>query len=111
MAKVTGPLMSLDASGTVADTITFSKWKGANYVRLTVIPNNPQTASQVSQRDTLTAGVSTWRNGVSCNATSKASWDACASGLGMSGFNRFTKKFINTNSQHEAPWVVPQPSQ
>lgn len=110
MAKVTGPLFSLSASGTLADTITFSMWKGTPYVRLTVIPNNPQTASQQSQRSTMTAGVSTWKHGVSCNATSKNSWGACASGTGMSGFNRFTGKFIDTNSQHVAPWTVPQPS-
>jgi hypothetical protein len=43
MAKVTGPLMSLDASGTVGKTATFSKWKGQNYVRLRVTPLNPQS--------------------------------------------------------------------
>lgn len=53
MAKVTGPLMSLDASGTVAETITFSKWKGRNYVRQRVIPSNPQTADQLEGRSIL----------------------------------------------------------
>ena len=53
MAKVTGPLMSLDASGTVAKTATFSKWKGRNYVRQRVIPLNPQAAGQVSTRGFL----------------------------------------------------------
>jgi hypothetical protein len=43
MAKVTGPLMSLDASGTVGKTTTFSKWKGRNYVRLRVTPLNPRS--------------------------------------------------------------------
>jgi hypothetical protein len=46
MAKVTAPLMSLDASGTVAKTAVFSKWKGRNYVRLHVTPMNPNTTSQ-----------------------------------------------------------------
>jgi hypothetical protein len=53
MAKVTGPLMSLDASGTVGKTTTFSKWKGRNYVRLRVIPQNPQSADQVDTRGFL----------------------------------------------------------
>ena len=53
MAKVTGPLMSLDASGTVAKTTTFSKWKGRNYVRHRVIPRNPQSAGQVATRGYL----------------------------------------------------------
>ena len=53
MAKVTGPLMSLDASGTVANTTTFSKWKGRNYVRLRVIPQNPQSVAQQAVRSAL----------------------------------------------------------
>lgn len=53
MAKVTGPLMSLDASGSVAKTITFSKWKGRNYVRQLTIPANPQTGDQQAVRTKL----------------------------------------------------------
>lgn len=55
MAKVTGPLMSLDASGTVGKTATFSKWKGRNYVRLRVTPQNPQTEEQATSRTYLGA--------------------------------------------------------
>lgn len=50
MALVTAPLMSLDASGTLAKTVTFSKWKGRNYVRQTVKPHNPRTAAQTGMR-------------------------------------------------------------
>jgi hypothetical protein len=46
MAKITGPLMSLDASGTIGKTVVFSKWKGQNYTRLRVTPKNPQKDSQ-----------------------------------------------------------------
>ncbi len=50
MAKVTAPLMSMDASGTVGGAIVFSKWKGRNYVRTHVTPSNPQTAAQTAVR-------------------------------------------------------------
>lgn len=50
MAKVKGPLMSLSASGTVADTVTFDK---RGFVRQRVIPANPQTAAQGNQRQVL----------------------------------------------------------
>lgn len=50
MAKVTGPLLSFDASGSVGSTATFSKWKGRNYTRLRVIPKNPQSDSQAEVR-------------------------------------------------------------
>lgn len=55
MAKVSGPLMSLSASGSIADTITFSIWKGRPYVRELVIPSNPQTAGQAAVRSILGA--------------------------------------------------------
>lgn len=110
MTRVTGPLFSLTASGTIGDIITYSRWKGLPYVRTRVIPNNPQTASQVSVRDTLTAGVSSWRDVASTPAASKLSWDYYASGTGMSGFNRYIKQFVETNTQYEAPWTQPDPN-
>ncbi len=52
MAKVKGPLMSLEASGTVGDTITFDK---RGFVRQRVIPANPQTDLQGNTRQRLLA--------------------------------------------------------
>jgi len=53
MAKVSAPFLSLDASGTVAGTLTASKWKGRNYMRLRIIPANPNTADQQAVRSIL----------------------------------------------------------
>lgn len=53
MAKVSAPFLSLDASGTVASTLTASKWKGRNYMRLRIIPANPQTSGQQTVRSIL----------------------------------------------------------
>jgi len=50
MAKVTGPLMSMGASGKLANSIVFFPWKGRNVVREYLIPANPQSASQGNQR-------------------------------------------------------------
>lgn len=50
MAKVTGPLMSMTASGKIGDAIVFAAWKGVAYVRQFVIPANPQSTSQGDQR-------------------------------------------------------------
>lgn len=50
MAKVTGPLMSMTASGKLADSVVFSVWKGVAYVRQYVIPANPQSEGQGDQR-------------------------------------------------------------
>ena len=53
MAKTTGPLFSLEASGTIGNTITYSRWKGRPYVRCRVIPLNPMTADQVKVRNAM----------------------------------------------------------
>ncbi|MBA7535020.1 hypothetical protein ES705_27270 [subsurface metagenome] len=54
MAKLKGPLMSLGASGSIAHTLVFFPWKGINAVREYVIPSNPKTTLQTTQRGLLT---------------------------------------------------------
>ena len=93
MAKVDGPLLSLDASGTIANTLTFSKWKGINYVRQKVNPSNPQTAAQTTQRTIFADAVALWQTK---DAATKTSWNDRAKALGynMSGFNLFVQQYI-----------------
>lgn len=50
MAKVTGPLMSMSASGKLADSIVFFSWKGTNVVRQWLKPANPQSEDQGDRR-------------------------------------------------------------
>lgn len=50
MAKVTGPLMSMSASGKIADSIVFFSLRGANVVRQWLKPANPMKPSQGDQR-------------------------------------------------------------
>ena len=60
MARVTGPLMSLDASGSIGKAITFAKWRGRNYVRRLVVPSNPKSALQVAMRASLRFITQSW---------------------------------------------------
>lgn len=50
MAKVTGPLYSMSASGKIANAMVFFGWKGLNVVRQWVVPANPQSADQGDAR-------------------------------------------------------------
>ena len=50
MAKCTGPLYSLSASGKLADAMVYFNWKGINVVREWLKPSNPQSATQGNQR-------------------------------------------------------------
>lgn len=51
MAKVSGPLMSMDASGGFGGTLVFGKWKGRPVVRQLVRPANPRSADQEEARN------------------------------------------------------------
>lgn len=51
MAKVTGPLMSMEASGAFGGALVFGKWKGRPTVRQLVIPANPKSINQTAARN------------------------------------------------------------
>lgn len=53
MAKTTGPLFSMDASGKFGGALVFGKWKGRNTVRQLVTPSNPQSAGQEASRNAM----------------------------------------------------------
>lgn len=53
MAILKAPLFSLGASQQLGKALVFFGWKGLNVVREYVIPSNPKTAKQVTQRGYL----------------------------------------------------------
>ena len=88
MARVTGPLMSYDASGTVASSITFARWKGRAYVRRWAKPSNPQSALQIYNRSLMKFLSQAW---ASIGAVAKATWDTLADAGKFSAFNACIK--------------------
>jgi len=50
MAKVKAPLMSFDARGQIAKSLVYLGWKGLKTVRQYVIPANPKSSDQQTQR-------------------------------------------------------------
>ena len=54
MAKLKAPLLSLGASQQLGKTLVFFPWKGLDVVREYVIPANPKTAAQQTQRGYMT---------------------------------------------------------
>lgn len=57
MAKLKAPLLSLGASGAIGKSLVYFSWKGLDCVREYVVPANPKTAGQNTQRGYLTAAV------------------------------------------------------
>lgn len=88
MARVTGPLMSFDASGTIAGSIVFAKWRGRNYVRRHAVPANPRSQAQLCARAIMGFLANDWKN---LTDEIKATWAAGADALKISPFNYFAK--------------------
>lgn len=57
MAKLKAPLLSFGASGAIAKAVVYFPWKGLNCAREYVIPANPKTTAQNTQRGYLTDAV------------------------------------------------------
>jgi hypothetical protein len=92
MVKLTGPMMSIDASGTFADTLTFSKWKGRNYARQRVIPENPKSAMQLGVRAMMRFLATEWTNLI---AGEQDDYDAEAATRNISAYNAYISQNLN----------------
>lgn len=57
MAKLKAPLLSLGASQQIGKSLVFYPWKGLDVVREYVIPSNPKTSGQTTQRGYMTEAV------------------------------------------------------
>ena len=92
MAKVKGPLFSLSASGQIAKTLVYGDWKGIDVVRKYVIPANPNTSGQQTQRGYFGAAVEDWHTD-GFTAIDVAAWNlyALALKVAQSGFNVLVK--------------------
>lgn len=96
MAKLKGPVFSLDARGNIGKTLVFLGWKGLKTVRSYVVPANPRSTGQVTQRNLFTAGVNQWHS-TDLTGADKIAWDVYANVLAriMSGFNAFVRQYVN----------------
>lgn len=96
MAKLIAPLFSFSARGQLAKTLVYSGWKGIDDVRSYVVPANPQSADQQTQRSYFTDGVDQWHD-VGLTADDVTAWNRYSSTLPrpQSGFNAFVAAVIN----------------
>lgn len=106
MAKLRGPLMSIDARGKFADAIVYGGWKGISWARVQFTPQNPQTALQDAIRLIFSQGVNGWQEKLTAD---KLLWDVAVTpkGLTMSGFNYFMSEYIKAMRAGTVPPVNP----
>lgn len=95
LAKLIMPCASAEARGQLAKMLVFFPWKGLNVVRGYVIPSNPNTAAQQSQRTKFTNAVDEF-HATPLTALDLTAWNLFATIFAqiMSGFNTFVKKHV-----------------
>jgi len=109
MVKVHAPALSLDASGSIAGAMVFSKWKGRNYVRELVIPANPRSGAQTGVRSMFKFLAQEWAG---LSAGEKASWQDRADDLVASTFNGYMSynqrrwRNFETPTQEDPPALI-----
>ena len=86
MAKVTAPLLSMGASGQIGKSMVLGNWRGVKYARQHVVPANPQTVAQQTNRTSFAQLREMWKL---APAVLRAPWDAFASGRKFTGMNAF----------------------
>lgn len=92
MAKITAPLLSFGASGTLGKVMTFASWRGTPYARRHVIPANPQSTAQTLTRDIFANMNTRWKQG---GPLMRAPWDRFAVGQKFVGRNSYMGKNLN----------------
>lgn len=92
MPKVKGPMLSLAASGTFRNLITFVTTASGALCRSPPQDTRPPTAAQTTHRAKLANAVTTWNL---LSTAIKADWQACGVTFGMSGYNLFWREYVN----------------
>ncbi len=105
MARLKNPLMSLDASGTIAGQITTQVWKGRAYFRKK--PSGKPTLS-INQRYART--MMSFLNGEWARIPlAHPSWTGLATASNFTNFNAFIQHNLNGWQQTTTPTVEPSP--
>lgn len=96
MAKVTLPLGSFGARGQLGKAFVYFPWKGIHCVRSFVIPANPNTADQQTQRGHFSDAVDSYHaaNYNAIDITALRLWASKAAKV-MTYFNRIVKEFVD----------------
>ena len=109
MARVTGPFLSIDASGTAYHILTASIWKGRNYMRGFFRPTNPKTVAQKAVRQALADAVASWQG---LYAGVQDQWNVAARDVypPISGFNYYVMQYSLQSGPPTIPPIAPRKS-
>lgn len=101
MAKISGPLFSFGASGTVGNMLTFNQSLSRPVARRKPSGYAPATPAQAIQRDAMSAAAVAWR---ALSTPTRAEWIALTNGRANTAFSKF---FLEWTAQASTPGVPP----
>lgn len=88
MVKLTGPSISLDASGSIGDSLTFSTSKGRAYMKRKPTPAQPRTGNQISMRMMMQFLSQQWTN---LSSADQGTWSDAYPDPELSRYNAYLK--------------------
>jgi lysophospholipase L1-like esterase len=94
MAKLKGPLFSLEAHGSIGDELTFSKRKSGNQVRFQRKQKDVITADRTIQRDAFKSAPAVW---AILADSIKSALNVVASLKNLTGYNFFVQSYLKTD--------------
>jgi len=90
MPRVSGPLFSAEATGTLANLITYYRRPGARIARVFKKPTNPRTQAQRQYRRLYAQAVAAWQQ---LYPALKDQWRAIATPP-RSGYNEYVREYL-----------------
>ncbi len=100
MVKIRGSIMSMDAGGTIAGTVTASSWKGRQYLKRKPTPIQPNTGAQISMREMMRLLTVEW-DGLS--TAEKATWENYPSADDLPPYNHYLAANLERWGNYLAP--------
>ena len=91
MAKTKGPLMSLAASGLIAERLVFSQRRSGQQARFQKAQKDVITPDRTISRSNYSAAVAAWNN---LDLVIKDSFNNLAAGKAFTGYNLFVKLYM-----------------
>lgn len=92
MAKISAPMLSIGAAGTIADALTFSTWKGRPYTKRKPTPHDPHSARQKGFRAVMTWLAAQW---TTLSTANQDTWQQLDPRKPIPGYNRFVGTNLN----------------
>ncbi len=94
MAKVKNPLLSLSASGTIGNIVTYAKRKFNQVVSIKLTRKDSNSSLQQVLRQVFIEGTAAWNL---LTDPQKLQYEEDAKSLVMTGYNLFIQEYINEN--------------